>query len=145
MSVVLVVDSEGAVTKNAFDAFAVSGHYAVIERRTAGSALSALREGIEIDIAIIADRLEDMDGMELLGSIRKLAPELPVIMTSRNTSVESYLKAISGGAYELIEMPVRPALLRRIAIAAIEEPALSRHYRPGSHLRGRTGHGRPAA
>ncbi len=135
MSVILVVDSEGTVAKSASEAFPGEDRFAVIQRRTAGSAIALLLEGIRIDVAIIADTLEDMKGLDLLGSIRRLAPELPVIMTSRHASVESYLKVIHGGAYEFVEMPVKPVVLRRIAMAAVEEPAHSLHYRRDSHLK----------
>ncbi len=135
MSVVLVVDSEGTVAKSATEAFRSEDRYAVVQRHTAGSAIALLLEGLRIDVAVIADTLEDMAGLDLLGSIRRLAPELPVIMTSRHASVESYLKVIHSGAYEFVEMPVRPVVLRRIADAAVEDSALSRYYRRDPHMK----------
>lgn len=131
MGVVLVVDSEGSVAKGVADAFrGKGGFHAIIERRNGRSALSALLEDIAIDVIVSDDRLEDMDGIELLAAIRKMAPEMPVIMTSGHPSVDAYLKAVKAGVYDFIAQPVSPAVLRRIMIAAMEEKALSRHQNP---------------
>lgn len=130
MGVVLVVDSEGTVAKGVADAFAGrGGFHAIIERRTVGSAISALLEGIAIDVVVSDDRLEDMDGIELLAVVRKIAPELPVIMTSGHPSVEAYLKAINAGVYDFVSLPVSPAVLARIMTAAMEERTLARQRR----------------
>lgn len=137
MGVMLVVDSEGYVAKSVADAFAGKGGFpAAVERRTGRSAIAALREGISIDIAVIDDRLADMDGRELIVSLRKLVPELPVIMISGRHSVEAYLKAINAGAYEFVARPVSHPVLRRIINAALEDAALSRRHHPELHLKG---------
>ncbi len=127
MGVLLVVDSEGKLAESVTEAFAgKSGFHAIIERGSGRAAISALQEGFGFDLAMVDDRLADMDGVELLASLRKLAPGLPVIMTSGQPTVEGYLKALNHGAFEFVARPVSASYLRRIMTAAIEDTALSR-------------------
>ncbi len=121
MDVVMVVDSNGDVAKNVYDALReTTGYHVVITRRTGAAALSTLRDGSGADIAVIDDRLEDMTGMDFLASLRQLAPEMPVIISSGHPSVESYLKAVNAGVFDFIPRPVSSPLLRSILSAALE-------------------------
>lgn len=122
MGVVMVVDSRGDVARSVSDALAgKSGFYAVVEHRTGGAAISAVREGAAADIAVIDDRLEDMEGVDFLASLKRIAPELPVVMSSGHPSVEGYLKALHAGVFEFVSRPVSSSVLWRILTAALEE------------------------
>jgi len=146
MGVLLVVDSEGKLAESVAGAFAgKGGFHTIIERRSGRGALSALQEGIGFDLAVIDDRLADMDGMELLIALRALAPGLPVIMTSEQPSVETYLKVVSHGAFEYVARPVSSSDLRRIMTAAIEEAALVRHHPAELHRKNVAGQQKLAA
>ncbi len=128
MGVVLVVDSQGDVARSVAEAFAgKSGPYAIIQRKSGGSALSSLKEGVPVDIVVSDDRLEDMDGIEFVASVRRIDPDLPVIMTSGHPSVEIYLKALNNGVFDFIARPVSSPLLRRIMTVAMRETGAGRH------------------
>ena len=124
MYIVLVVDGTGDLAKGVSDALAgTAGQYLVIERRTGRSAISAVQEGVGIDLVVVDDRLEDMDGMDLLVSIKRIAPDLPIVMSSGNPSVEAYLRAVSAGVFEFITRPVSSPILGSILSAALEGTA----------------------
>jgi DNA-binding NtrC family response regulator len=127
MSVLLVVDSgEGELAEDSTRALAgQAGIHTIIERKSGRAAISALEEGLWFDLAMVEDRPADMETMELLASLRRLAPGLPVIVTSGRPSVEAYLNAFNHGAFEFIARPVSPAYLRRIMTAALEDAARS--------------------
>ena len=56
--------------------------------------------------AIITDVvLPDADGLDLLPKIRKLRPELPVIVMSAQNTLETAVKAAERGAYEYLPKP----------------------------------------
>ena len=122
MGVVMIVDSAGDVAREVVDAISAQGRtHTTIERKSGRSAVSALQEGIPVDVIVADDRLADMDGIELLASVRKIDPNVPLIMSSRNLSVEAYLKAVHAGVYDFIVRPISPPLLRRIMATAMKE------------------------
>ena len=74
--------------------------------RTAGDADSALAQIqdrrpnlVFLDIWLQGSRL---DGLELLGEIKNLHPELPVVMISGHGNIETAVSAIKSGAYDYI-------------------------------------------
>ena len=58
------------------------------------------------DLVILDVWLPGMDGLQALEDLRRLSPELPVIMISGHSTVEAAVKAIKLGAYDFIEKPL---------------------------------------
>lgn len=122
MGVVLVVDSQGEVMRGVTDALSGrSGCHAIIERMDGRSAISALREGIPVDAVVSDERLADMEGLEFIAAVRRIDPELPVIMVGSVLSAETYLKAMHAGVFDLLARPVDKVFLRRVITTAMEE------------------------
>jgi DNA-binding NtrC family response regulator len=69
-----------------------------------------------------------MDGLQLLQEIRRAGSQADVIMVTAYGEVESYLKAMSLGAAEYINKPIRIKELKRIVHKVLTE----RKARPGS-------------
>ncbi len=66
--------------------------------------LSALEE--EIPDALLTDiRMPGMDGLELLDKIQKTHPDLPVIVMTAHSDLESAVSAFHGGAFEYLPKP----------------------------------------
>ncbi len=58
---------------------------------------------------IISDLfLPDMDGFEIIKEVKKIYPELPVIMITAFSSIERAVQAIKLGAYDFIPKPFEP-------------------------------------
>ncbi len=56
--------------------------------------------------AILSDiRMPDMDGLTLLGEIHKLQPQLPVIIMTAHSDLDSAVKAYDVGAFEYLPKP----------------------------------------
>ena len=96
--------------------------------RTAGDADSALAQIqdrrpnlVFLDIWLQGSRL---DGLELLGEIKNLHPELPVVMISGHGNIETAVSAIKSGAYDYIEKPFKADRLILIAERALEASSL---------------------
>jgi len=68
-----------------------------------------------------------MDGLQLLQELRKLGSRADVIMVTAYGEVESYLKAMSLGAAEYINKPIRIKELKRIVHKVLTE----RKTKPG--------------
>ena len=76
--------------------------------RTAGSALEALaliKEQLP-DVIILDLKIPGMDGIETLKTIKKIDPEIEVIMLTGHGDVKSVEEGIKSGAFEYIMKPV---------------------------------------
>ena len=88
----------------------------VLEKATAREGIDSLcrasAENIEEILtdyrphAIISDiRMPGLDGMELLAEVQKLHPELPVIIMTAHSDLETAVAAFKGGAFEYLPKP----------------------------------------
>ena len=60
------------------------------------------------------ERMPDMSGMDLIETLRKEAPSLPVILITAYGSIEHYLRSSSLGVFEYINKPVGKRELGKI-------------------------------
>ncbi len=86
---------------------------------SATGVLEALRQGTPD--AVIADiRMPGMSGLELLSRLRERAPELPVIIMTAHSDLDSAVSAYQGGAFEYLPKPFdvdeAVALVRRACL-----------------------------
>lgn len=118
MKTILLIDSEPD-SSSLVDILHRFG-YEVIAVQDGPSALSVIEAGKPVDLVMTEYRIAGMDGLELLASLKMLAPALPSIMLTAHGSVETYLKACSRGAFEYVNKPVKAQELGRIVKAALE-------------------------
>ena len=133
---ILVVDDETDIRDLVAGILSDEGH----ETRTAfdsDSALAAINDRVPrlifLDIWLQGSRL---DGLALLDEIKKLHPDLPVVMISGHGNVETAVSAIRRGAYDFIEKPFKADRLILVAERALETSNLKREV---SNLRKRSG------
>ncbi len=119
---ILIVEDEPDVLKTLADQVRSFG-YDVVEVLDAESALPVIRGGGVVDLVITDMHLPGMNGIDLLGEIKRAAPAVPVIMLTGHCSVESFIRTKSRGVYEYINKPVQAAELRRIIGTAIAGPS----------------------
>ena len=60
----------------------------------------------KMDVAIIGATVHEVSGVEILQEMKKLRPDLPVIMLGNQKSKRIKSAAIKAGVYEFIEKPV---------------------------------------
>ncbi len=105
-----ILDDEGHDTRQAHDS---------------DSALAAVNERVPrlvfLDIWLQGSKL---DGLALLDEIKKLHPNLPVVMISGHGNIETAVSAIKRGAYDFIEKPFKADRLLLIAERALEASKL---------------------
>ncbi|MEE4271580.1 MAG: sigma-54 dependent transcriptional regulator [Thermoanaerobaculales bacterium] len=92
------------------------------------------RPGVGMVISDLA--MPGMDGLELLRRLRSDRPELPVVMMTAHSSVESAVEAIQIGAFQYLVKPIEPAELLAQVSRALEVRDLKRDH---ELLRQRTG------
>ncbi len=133
---ILVVDDEADIRELVAGILSDEGH----ETRTAfdaDSALAAIGDRaprlVFLDIWLQGSRL---DGLALLDEIKKLHPDMPVVMISGHGNIETAVSAIRRGAYDFIEKPFKADRLILVAERALETSKLKREV---SSLRKRSG------
>jgi two-component system response regulator AtoC len=93
---------------------------------TAASGEEAIARGMEtpFDIVITDVRMGDTDGMEVLRSFKKDAPETTVIMITAFGSIETAIEAIRQGAFDYISKPFKLDEIKFIIRRALEQRRL---------------------
>jgi two-component system nitrogen regulation response regulator NtrX len=81
----------------------------------------------------------ELDGMQLLETLQRDHPQVPVVMISGHGSIEMAVQAIRMGAYDFIEKPIEAARLRReneeLKLRAGAEGELTGNSAPINQLR----------
>ena len=123
---ILIVDDEEDIRELVAGILSDEGH----ETRTAydsDSALAAISDRVPrlifLDIWLQGSKL---DGLGLLDEIRKLHPDLPVVMISGHGTIETAVSAIRRGAYDFIEKPFKADRLILVCERALETSKLRR-------------------
>ena len=125
MRILVVDDEEGA--RELFNTILTDEGYEVTLANNGQDALSRMKNGA-YDLVVTDIKMPGMDGLQLLQELRKTGSQADVIMVTAYGEVESYLKAMSLGAAEYINKPIRIKELKRIVHKVLTE----RKARPGS-------------
>ena len=119
---ILIIDDEESVRKSLADVMRDEGYEVV----TAASG----REGIDLlletqpSLALLDIAMPGMDGIETLGRIRELRPDLPVIMVTGHGTIETAVKTTKMGAYDFMVKPPELAHLILVVRHGLEEHRL---------------------
>ncbi len=130
MSTVLIIDDEEGIRESLSDILSDEGFRTVL----AGSAEEGLKliEDEQPDLVFLDVWLPGMDGIEALGRIKEIKPDLPVILISGHGNIEIAVKATKIGAHDFIEKPLS---LERVVLAAKHALALQSLARENLTLR----------
>jgi len=101
---VLVVDDEPLIRWSLAETLSEMGHV-VVEAGDGVSAIRALDEGAPFDAVVLDYRLPDSNDLNLLATIRRLAPQAAVIMMTAFGTPEVTSGAIKLGAYRVVPKP----------------------------------------
>jgi two-component system response regulator (stage 0 sporulation protein F) len=118
MKILVVDDEEGA--RDLFNTILSDEGYDVSLASGGEEALELFKNN-PFDLVITDIKMPVMDGLQLLQEIRKMGSKTDVIMVTAYGEVESYLKAMSLGAAEYINKPIRIKELKRIVLKILTE------------------------
>jgi len=107
---ILVVEDDPEAASFIIQVLAVRGNFDVTH--TADPVAALLRASTESwDLVLTDVEMPGMTGIELLESLRQVAPDLPVAIMTAHASVGSAIGALRSRADEFLEKPLRPAQL----------------------------------
>ena len=98
---------------------------------TAPNASAALQrfQGHRVDIVLTDVKMPESGGIELLARLRKLQPDLPVVMLTAHGTIESAVEAMKLGAFDYLTKPFTREQLRIILSKTFDVAALKQENR----------------
>lgn len=125
---VLVVEDDDALREAVCFTLELAGHQVV--GVDGGPAALQVLENQVFNLVVSDLRMQPMDGLELLGEIRRRLPQLPVLLMTAYGDVEKAVAAMRGGACDFLMKPFEPDVLiahirRYAAVSAGEEETIA--------------------
>ena len=129
---ILVVDDESLIRWTLSERLSQEGH-AVVEADTARAAVA--RFGPDIDLVLLDFKLPDGDGLQVLKTFKASDPDVPIILLTAFSSVETAVEAMKQGAYHYANKPFNLDELALVVGKALETTRLRREVKALRALR----------
>lgn len=113
MSVILVADDEARIRRLVSDFLKRDGH-TILEAADGGAALQLLESSQVIDLAILDVMMPNMDGFEVLRTLRSMETNenhLPVMLLTARAEETDQVRGLEGGADDYVTKPFSPVVL----------------------------------
>jgi two-component system response regulator AtoC len=123
---ILVVDDEPLIRWALSERLTQDG-YAIVEAETAKAALA--RFGFDIDLVLLDYKLPDSDGLQVLRAMKAADGDVPVILLTAFSSVETAVEAMKQGAYHYANKPFNLDELSLVVQKALETTRLRREVK----------------
>lgn len=129
MAAIYICDDEQGILRylakllknHGYDVETYAGGLPLLERLEAAPGLPAL---------LLQDvRMPDIDGIEVLARVRRLAPELPVVVMTAHGTVDDAVHAIKLGAYDYVMKPFPKEKILGVLTRALEHRRLAEENR----------------
>jgi DNA-binding NtrC family response regulator len=124
---ILVVDDDLAMRQMLAKLFKDKG-YDVAEAASANEALDHARD-TEHDAVLSDIRMPGKTGIELVGELRRIRPDTPVVLMTAFGSIDSAVGAMRAGAFDYITKPFEPDSVLFTLERALERRALEQENR----------------
>ena len=103
---ILVMDDEAPERLRIQEHLARKG-YDVLAVGSTGEAMSAIKRE-RFDVFVTDCTVPGVDALETSGEVRRIDPDLAVIIMTAYGTIETAIKAIKAGAYDYLPKPVDP-------------------------------------
>ena len=111
---VLCIDDEEMIRLSIGDYLEDSG-YIVFKAENGKAGLEIFREK-KPDIVLVDLRMPEVDGLEVLSTVRKDDPEIPVIVVSGTGVIKDVVEALHLGAWDYITKPIEDMAILELAV-----------------------------
>ena len=124
---ILAIDSEEIILKSIRKAFYNNGNieYIITTCDTAMEGLKLVRNDI-YNLVLLDLIMPGINGIELLRRIKKINPDIPIVILSGYSSKSSYSDVISNGAENVLLKPFTTAELKSVVCNVVKIDELSR-------------------
>ncbi|HEY5656641.1 MAG TPA: sigma-54 dependent transcriptional regulator [Myxococcota bacterium] len=123
----MIVDDDAAMRQMLDSLFREQG-FAVRDACTAAEALDMASE-MEFDAVLSDIKMPGKSGIELVGELRQIRPDTPVVLMTAFGSIDSAVEAMRVGAFDYVTKPFEPEAVLLTIERAIERRALEEENR----------------
>jgi DNA-binding NtrC family response regulator len=123
----LVVDDDLAMREMLVSLFVERG-FAVQQAASADEALECLGD-VEYDVVLSDIKMPGRSGIEMVGEVREMRPETPVVLMTAFGSIDSVIESMRAGAFDYITKPFEAESVMLTVDRAIERRALEEENR----------------
>jgi DNA-binding NtrC family response regulator len=123
---VLIVDDEDLIRWSLRERLRTEG-YDILEAGTGKAALDQFKTGV--DLVLLDYRLPDIDGLTILREMKKLDPDILVILLTSFVSVETAVEAMKLGAFHFANKPFNLDEVAATVARALETTRLRREVK----------------
>lgn len=116
---ILVVDDEQN-SREGLTKILIKEGYEVVAAESGEDALVEAKKE-DFDLIITDLRMPEVSGIDVLEKIRAKKPDIGVIIVTAYGEVNSYLKAMTLGAFEYLNKPIKLDELRRVISKALNK------------------------
>jgi two-component system, NtrC family, nitrogen regulation response regulator NtrX len=102
---ILIVDDESAI-RESLGLILRYEHHDVLQAGEGRAALAQVEQHPDIDLLFLDIKMPGRDGLEVLGDVLKVRPDVPVIVISGHATFETAVEATKRGAFDFIEKPL---------------------------------------
>ncbi|WP_260921711.1 response regulator transcription factor [Novosphingobium sp. 9] len=130
MARILVIEDDEVTARVIVEELQSHGQEA--EHRATGAEAIARAGEVSFDCLTLDRMLPDMDGLEVLGELRRLGVTAPVLMISALSDVDDRIAGLRAGGDDYLVKPFAPSemavrvevLLRRASAGGVDEPVM---------------------
>ena len=101
---VLIVDDEASI-RSSLEKLLSYENYKTFTSPDGPSALETV-SGERIDLVLLDIKMPGMDGLEVLGKLKEMREDLPVVIISGHGTIQTAVEATRLGAFDFIEKPI---------------------------------------
>jgi DNA-binding NtrC family response regulator len=92
-----------------------------VSTATSGQAAIRLAQDVPFDLAILDIRMPDVSGLEVLKALKRINAQMPVLMTTAYSSMQTAIEATRQGAYDYLSKPCKMEELTLTVKRALEQ------------------------
>src|SRR5215510_15057008 len=118
----LLVEDDNAMREMLESLFRQEG-YVVSEASSASAALDLARQ-TDLDVVLSDIKMPGKSGLELVGELRELRPDTPVVLMTAFGSIDTAVDAMRAGAFGYTTKPFRPDEVLRTVKRALDRRAV---------------------
>lgn len=127
---ILVIDDD-VDTCSLLSRFLGKHGFEVTAAHSGKSALPMLREN-KYNLILSDFRLGDFDGTQMLAEIKKISPDVPVIIITGYSDIKTAVNVIKSGAYDYVAKPLIPDEILHIIKRALDSSSVKKPVEPAA-------------
>ncbi len=105
MSKILIIEDEAAIRRVLVKILSEENDAYILDEAEDGLKGTTKIKNEDYDLVLCDIKMPKMDGMEVLQAIKKIKPEIPMVMISGHGDLETAVKAMRLGAFDYISKP----------------------------------------